>query len=195
MNARETLLLFGMSTLTLNRGLDAVENRLGIDLGRPESKPNDAEQNPSYYAQFPAVLRQQAAEMGSHYETLYCLENSIRDLVTVKMADAHGAEWWASNVPQAVKDTVENNQKREVEAGISMRSTDPIDYTNFGELSVIVEHNWPTFSDTFNNQKALRRVLSGLNMLRAPIAHCASLAPDEITRLELGIRDYYRLME
>jgi Swt1-like HEPN len=195
MNPKEQLLLFGMSTLTLNRGLDAVEDRLGIDLGRPESKPGEGEQYPSYYAQFPAVLRQQAAEMGSHYETLYCLENSIRDLVTVKMDDAHGTGWWNAHVPQPVKDTVENNRKREAEAGISMRSTDPIDYTNFGELLVIIEHNWQTFSDTFNNQKALRRVLSGLNMLRAPIAHCASLAADEVTRLELGIRDYYRLME
>jgi hypothetical protein len=32
-------------------------------------------------------------------------------------------------------------------------------------------------------------------MLLAPIAHCANLAPDEIRGLELGIRDYYRLME
>lgn len=195
MNTKEQLLLFAASTLTLNRSLDKVEDRYKIDLGRPERKPGDVEQDRAYYLQFPAVLRVQAAEMGSHYETLYCLENSIRDLVTGKMVDAHGEGWWDAHVPQPVKDTVELNRKREAEAGISMRSTDPIDYTNFGELLVIIEHNWQTFSDTFNNQKGLRRVLSGLNMLRAPIAHCAVLAPDEVVRLELGIRDYYRLME
>jgi hypothetical protein len=195
MKAREQLLLFAASTLTLNRSLDSLEDDLGIDLDRPERRSADAEQDPAYYLQFPSALREQAAAMGTHYETLYCLENSIRDLVEQKMLDVFGSHWWDLHVPDPVKETVTLNRKREAEAGISMRSADHIDYTNFGELLVIIEHNWQTFGDTYNNQKGLRRVLAGLNMLRAPIAHCAQLAPDEVLRLELGIRDYYRLME
>jgi hypothetical protein len=36
---------------------------------------------------------------------------------------------------------------------------------------------------------------SSLNMLRSPIAHSSRLARDEVTRLELAIKDWYRLME
>ena len=111
------------------------------------------------------------------------------------MLDAHGQNWWNGHVSPAVKENVEKNRAREREAGVTMRSTDAIDYTTFGELGQIILDNWEIFSDTFNDKKAVNRVLSGLNTLRGPIAHCCALAPDEIKRLDLAIRDYFRLME
>jgi len=42
---------------------------------------------------------------------------------------------------------------------------------------------------------ALTKVLTGLTLLRAPTAHCAPLAEDEIVRLQLSLRDWFRLME
>src|SRR6266480_8126459 len=69
------------------------------------------------------------------------------------------------------------------------RSKNPVDYTTFGELGDIVRKNWPTFDDTFNNQRAFNRIMSSLNVLRGPIAHCCPLADDEIDRLRLMIKD------
>ena len=37
--------------------------------------------------------------------------------------------------------------------------------------------------------------MANLNTLRGPIAHCSMLAEDEIVRLRLSVRDWYRLME
>lgn len=34
-----------------------------------------------------------------------------------------------------------------------------------------------------------------LNSLRGPIAHCSPLADDEVVRLRLAVRDWFRLME
>ena len=133
--------------------------------------------------------------MASHYELFFCLENSIRELVTATLAAAVGATWWDSTVPQAVKDNVDKNLKREREAGVTQRSADLIDYATFGELSQIIQANWGLFADTFNNQRALVKVLSGLNVLRGPIAHCTPLAQDEVLRLDLSLRDWFRLME
>lgn len=78
---------------------------------------------------------------------------------------------------------------------MTARSTDLIDYTTFGELSGIIQENWDAFSDTFNSKKALDRILSALNLLRDPIAHYSSLAEDEVDRLRLNLRDWFRLME
>jgi Swt1-like HEPN len=191
---RDELRAFAANVLILNKDLDRIESRFQIDLDRVESTDPATAEERGYYAQFPLALRAEAAAMGRHYETFFCLENSIRDLVSSKLSVV-GPDWWDKHVPQSVKDAVDLNRRREAEAGVSLRSAQAIDYTTFGELLVIMEANWDVFSDTFNNQKALRRVLSGLNMLRAPIAHCASLASDEVTRLELSIKDYYRLME
>ena len=77
---------------------------------------------------------------------------------------------------------------------MTLRSSEVIDYTTFGELGEIIQHNWDVFGDTFKNKSALRKVLNGLNLLRAPIAHCAPLAEDEVERLHLALRDWFRLM-
>lgn len=188
------LLVFSARILTSQKELDAVEVDLAIDLGRPEKLA--VEQDPTYYLQFAEVIRAEASQMSKHYETMYCLEQTIRGIVTTQMATAYPNEdWWKEHVPESVRNNAEFSRKREAEAGVSLRSAEPIDYITFGELSTIIVANWATFSDTFNNQKALEKVLAGLNMLRSPIAHCSMLAPDEITRLELAIKDFYRLME
>jgi len=67
--------------------------------------------------------------------------------------------------------------------------------TTFGELGDIVRANWQRFSDTFNIEKAFSKVMTNLNLLRAPIAHCSALAEDEVVRLRLTLADWFRLME
>jgi hypothetical protein len=42
--------------------------------------------------------------------------------------------------------------------------------------------------------KAVGRVMATLNTLRGPIAHCGLLAPDEIERLKLSVKDWSRLL-
>jgi hypothetical protein len=49
----------------------------------------------------------------------------------------------------------------------------------------------------FRDQRACSRwsVMSRLNTLRGPVAHCTPLAEDEVLRLRLSVRDWFRLME
>ncbi|WP_434713168.1 Swt1 family HEPN domain-containing protein [Rhizobium sp. YTUHZ045] len=85
--------------------------------------------------------------------------------------------------------------KKEMDAGVSRRSDDELDYTTFGELSVIITSNWGIFGSIFNSKKAVEKVFASLNALRNPIAHCCPLAEDEELRLRLTVRDWFRLME
>ena len=192
MSALDDLRRFFVSNAMLNVELDNVQKRFYVELGH---RPKEAMQEADFYAQLPEAIRNEADWMSRHYVQFYVLENSLREIVTEKMLDVHGKNWWDTYASQSVKDNVEKNRTREREAGVTTRSTDPIDYTTFGELGQIIQDNWDVFSDTFNDKKAVSRVLGGLNMLRGPIAHCCPLAPDEIKRLDLAIRDYFRLME
>ncbi len=71
-----------------------------------------------------------------------------------------------------------------------------IDYTTFGELTQIVTKNWEAFGDLFRRgQRAFSKIMTNLNQLRGPIAHCCPLAEDEVVRLELTVKDWFRLME
>jgi hypothetical protein len=193
MSALDNLQRFFVSNGMLSAELDSVEKKYDVELGHRPAE--ESAQESGFYVQLPEAIRHEAEWMSRHYVQFYVLENYIREVVTEKMLDAHGANWWGGHVSQPVKDNVEKNRSREREAGVTMRSIDPIDYTTFGELSQVIQDNWDVFSDTFNDRKAVNRVLSGLNMLRGPIAHCCALAPDEIKRLDLAIRDYFRLME
>jgi hypothetical protein len=184
--------LFAMSAQMVERELDATEKALGIDLGRA-SEPDD--KNEDYYPQFTEAIRKEAAAMAEHYEIFYALEKSARALVREKMSAEIGANWWDTNVPESVKQNAQKNIDRERDSGITMRSTDPLDYTTFGELGDIVRSNWQQFSDIFNSEKAFSKIMTSLNLLRAPIAHCSALAEDEVVRLRLTLADWFRLME
>jgi hypothetical protein len=112
------------------------------------------------------------------------------------MEDQLGAAWWNSGkVPAQIMSEVQKRIQREADAGVTRRSADPLDYTTFGELSGIITANWDIFGAIFSSQKAVEKVMSSLNSLRGSIAHCSPLAPDEVLRLRLTLRDWFRLME
>ncbi|MFO1488699.1 MAG: Swt1 family HEPN domain-containing protein [Verrucomicrobiota bacterium] len=192
MKTDESIKLFGMSAQMVERELDSIEATHKLDLQRGV-ETDDADED--YYPQFDEKVRREASAMAAHYEMFYCLEQSIRELVGSKLADQHGESWWATAVPQTVRENVRVNMQRERDSAVTQRSEREIDYTTFGELGDIVRQNWQTFSDTFNTEKAFTRVMNNLNVLRGPIAHCSPLAPDEVVRLRLTVRDWFRLME
>jgi len=189
----ERLQLMHVSRQLLMADLQDVEARFGLDPIAPAEE--QAVEEEAYYLQFAAETRRQAQEMAHYYRIFYCLENFIRDLVESQMEEAHGEAWWEDHVLESIRAAVKANKQREQDNGVSLRSAHPIDYTTFGELSEIIKSNWAIFGATFSTKRAVEKVLSALNLLRGPIAHCTILAEDEVTRLHITVRDFYRLME
>lgn len=195
MKPSERIKLFAMSAQMLERDLDSLEESRRLDLRRSPKGTDSSDRDEEYYPQFRGALRIEASEMAQHYEIFYCLERSIRELIRDTLSAEKGATWWDTAVPEKVRENVRNNISREEDAGFTRRSEEPIDYTTFGELGEIVRTNWVSFADTFNSEKAFSKVMSSLNLLRGPIAHCCALAEDEVQRLQLALKDWYRLME
>lgn len=187
--------LFGMTNELAEADLDRIEEQFALDLGRVHRRPLDKDN--AYYPQFEKSLRQEAAGMAEHYEVFYCLEKAIRKLIHESVAeDEKNVNWWNVNrVPEMIITEVAKRMKKEADAGVTVRSNEPIDYTNFGELGEIIKKNWSIFGAIFNSQKAMERVMANLNTLRGPIAHCSPLAEDEVIRLRLSVRDWFRLMD
>jgi hypothetical protein len=186
--------LFTISNQMTERTLDYVERDLKIDLGRREL--SDQEKDDEYYPQFQHVIRVEAKDMAIHYELFYCLEVSIRKIINEKLLSELGEDWWdKADIPEPTRKSVKDNIQREIDSAFTQRSDNELDYTTFGELGEIVRKNWDKFGDLFNSQKAFNRVMNNLNLLRGPIAHCSPLAEDEVVRLRLTVRDWFRLME
>lgn len=192
MNRVAAVKSFAMTNMLLEADLDHIEQKYQIDLGRNRTLSSKIED--AYYPQFDSMLRAEAKRMAQHYEIFYCLEKSIRQLI-VDIFEATGdSDWWEKLVPDAVKQNAQKSITREKEAAVTPRSSEPIDYTTFGELGEIIKSNWVLFGGVvFNDLKAMEKVMSALNSLRNPIAHCAPLADDEVLRLELALRDWFRI--
>lgn len=183
---------FGMSGHLITDDLREIEKKFSIELGHLPK--NGASQTESYYSQFEQEIRAQASEMARQYDLFYCLEQSIRKLIIATLFDKSQSTWWDKDVPEKIRCDVAQRIQREIDSGFSPRSDAEIDYTNFGELSVIITSNWDVFGAIFSSKRAVERIMNSLNLLRGPIAHCSPLADDEIDRLKLTVKDWFRAM-
>jgi hypothetical protein len=189
----DAIKLFGLNNLSIESDLQKIDESFGVNIGhRQENKGRDKD----YYPQFSQKLRDESEAMALQYSIFYCLENSIRELIRDRMIDEHGNDWWKKEniVPPGVAKNCQDNRNREVATGITPRSEDMLDYSNFGELGEIIRQNWECFGETFRDKSAVGRILHSLNTLRAPIAHCKMLAEDEVLRLHLALKDWFRQM-
>jgi hypothetical protein len=192
MNSSHHLRSFGMSGMMITDDLRGIEQQYNIELGHvpPSIKQSALE----YYPQFEKEVRQQAASMAQYYELFYCLEQSARKLITETMEEAEGADWWDTKVPQVIREYVNKLMQDELDMGMTPRSERAIDYTTFGHLFDIVMANWAHFDPIFTSRPAVQRIVKNLNMLRGPIAHCCPMSEDEIDRLVLTVKDWFRLI-
>lgn len=185
---------FGMTSQLIEHGLDEIEKLHSVDLKRGHKKTIEIDE--FYYPQIEQQIRAEAAKMAPYYEMFYSLEKSVKSLINDTLTTAEPLGWWSSaRVPQLIKQEAEKRQQKEIDSAVTPRSDAPIDFCTFGELGDIIKSNWDIFGSIFSSSKAVERVMANLNTLRAPIAHCSPLAEDEILRLQLTVRDWFRLME
>jgi hypothetical protein len=160
--ALDKIKAFGMTNQIVTEEIQRLGERLSHDFGHLPKSTESVES--VYYPQFTLAVRAEAAAMSSHYETFYCLEKTIRQLVSDTLETAEGEDWWDSNrIPPNIKTEVGNRIQKEIDSGVTRRSPDELDYTTFGELSVIIASNWDVFGGLLGSRKAVERVMGNLN--------------------------------
>lgn len=189
MSIHDDIKLFGMHNLLLETELMKLEGE-GIQI---EHKKTILKTEIVDVELFESDILQEARKMADFYALYYSLENSIRRLISERLSEKHGANWWKDKVPPGVQKNVEEKQKEERDTTMSIRSEDPLDYTNFGELIDIFNANWSDFSDTLRSPKAMQTILSQFNKIRNVVAHSCALNEDEITRFKLLVKDWFRI--
>jgi energy-converting hydrogenase A subunit M len=185
----DALKIFGMQNLMLEADLARLA-RDGIELGHSESLKKDVVVDTEL---FEGDIISKAKVMADFYVLYYSLENTIRRLISGRLQEKYGLDWWEDKVPNGVKNGVSEKQRKEKDTPMSIRADDPLCYTNFGELIDILNANWSDFSDTIRSQRAMQQVLTQFNLIRNVIAHSNDLSEDEISRLKLLIKDWFRI--
>jgi len=138
--ALDKIKAFGMTNQIVTEEIQRLGERLSHDFGHLPKSIESVES--VYYPQFTSAVRVEAAAMSSHYETFYCLEKTIRQLVSDTLEAAEGEDWWASTrISTNIKTEVASRMQKEIDSGVTRRSLDELDYTTFGELSVVIVSN------------------------------------------------------
>lgn len=127
------------------------------------------------------------------YLAFFCLENSARELVSDRLAEAFGADWWDSKASGPLQNKVQERQAKEGRNRWHVaRGAHPIFYTDFGDLKSLIQTHWEHFDDLFPDQNWVISRLDELEASRNVIAHGNLLDDREIGRIHLYLQDWVR---
>src|SRR3954467_5679788 len=110
-----TIRTFGMANMLTEVSLDRVEQAFAISLNRPSKKTDEIDSK--YYPQFEQRIREEAAQMARHYEIFYCLEKSIRSLISQRLLEEYKENWWEEKVPEFIRVNAKKLRDQEIAKG------------------------------------------------------------------------------
>lgn len=140
---------------------------------------------------FSPQVRFQALRMQHVYVAFFCLENAVRELISQRLIERHGPNWWDSKVPLKIKENVEKlKEKERANRYLSSRAVHNIGYTFFGNLGQIIIANWSDFNDLFPEQAWINSRFADLEACRNIIMHTNVLPEIEIARIDSIVRDW-----
>lgn len=134
-----------------------------------------------------------AKRMAVVYVAIAAFENTVREFVSKRLLESLGADWWISAVSDKIR--VKAETRREEESKVrwhTPRGDQPINYTEFGDLSSIVSQNWIHFEDHLQSQEWMRQIINTLERSRNVIMHSGELGVQDIERIGTSIRDWIR---
>lgn len=134
-----------------------------------------------------------ARKMSAVYMAIASFENGVRDLVSSRLLEQKGANWWDTSISADVKKRAETRQKQEEKIRWHQaRGLNPIYYTEMGDLVSIIHGNWPLFEDLLHDIDWVRHIFKALERSRNVIMHSGQLSMDDIERVGVLIRDWLR---
>jgi len=131
--------------------------------------------------------------MAPAYTAISAFENSVREFVSKRLLEHAGENWWLQCVSEKIRQKAEG--RRDEEAKIrwhTPRGDEPLNYTEFGDLTSIISQNWDQFETHLRNQDWVRQIISTLERSRNVIMHSGDLGNEDLERIGTVIRDWIK---
>ncbi|MGP0072512.1 MAG: Swt1 family HEPN domain-containing protein [Bryobacteraceae bacterium] len=134
-----------------------------------------------------------AVKMAPAYTAIAAFENSVREFVSKRLLEHAGETWWSECVSEKIRSKAESRRDEETKIRWhTPRGDDPINYTEFGDLTSIISQNWDQFEAHLRNQDWVRQIISTLERSRNVIMHSGDLASSDLERIGTVIRDWVK---
>lgn len=132
-------------------------------------------------------------KMAVVYTAISSFENSVRDFIEKKLLEEVGEDWWDKNVKAEIKTNAEARKNSEKSVRwMTPRGSSPIFYSEFGDLLSIMcgDKNWGYFEIHIQDKDWAKAIITTLEKSRNIIMHGGELAPTDIERVGMFIRDW-----
>lgn len=134
-----------------------------------------------------------AQQMAVIYVAITAFERSARVFVRKVLIDAFGDDWWTKGVSAKIQKFVEQRQKDEEKAKWhGNRGSDPLDYTEMGNLTDIIQQNWSLFEAHIPRVDWASAIFGSIERSRNVIMHSGHLSIEDAERVGMNIRDWTR---
>ena len=161
-------------------------------LRTPAMTPQER-QDQDLFAAVSGTVRGASIQMQRCYRLLFVFENLVREFIVDRFSEADGGQWFDRRATAAMKKRYEERkgaeEKNQWHTG---RNTHPIYYLDFGDLGLLIINHWDDFRDLLPNQAWLQSRIQEAERTRNVIAHTNTLAPEEVDRLEMYLRDWVK---
>ena len=135
-----------------------------------------------------------ARKMSAVYIAIASFENSVRSLISERMLEAIGENWWEE---ASISADIKTRAKRKIEDESQNRWHGPrgisqIYFTELKDLIHIITNNWDKFEDLLGDSDWVRHSIKSLERSRNVIMHSGELSLEDIQRIGGIIRDWLR---
>jgi hypothetical protein len=177
--------------LRANVEVDSLEADGTLEASRPdEASASSAIRN------FNPTARVHAERMGEVYKLLYCLENSVRELVESTLREKFGPEdWWSLGIPEKIRKSAEGRKRDDLKARWhGPRGESPLSYVDFPQYADVISEQWTLFEDLLGDRDWVISYFNEMNRTRRALAHTGQLSATDVARMELRVDDWLRVV-
>lgn len=171
----------------------AVRDMQAVGLLHRPDTTGDQRKEGDLFAPIQETIRGNSLQMQYAYRVLFVLENTVRELITSRLLELDGANWFdqraAAPMKTKAKERKESEAKNQWHTG---RNRDPIYYLDFGDLARLICNHWSVFEDLLPSQAWVQSRLDEAERSRNVIAHTNVLSSEEVSRLEMYLRDWIK---
>ena len=145
--------------------------------------------------EFSLSARTKAGRMGRIYELLYCLENSMRELIERTLREAEDLAEWTDGIPEdTLKRATKRREEDEAARWHGPRGGSILSYLDFPDLGSIILDRWDDFEDLLGDRRWVDRYFAEMNPTRRALAHTGDLVDFDVQRMEIKVREWLRVV-
>lgn len=159
---------------------------------QPSRKPDDLSDD-TMLATVSRDIRAGSHAMQRNYRLIFVFENVLRELISSRLNEVEGADWFSKcaskNLKRKVQSRQENERRNAWHPGID---GEDICYLDLTDLNQLIADTWHHFEDFFPTPSWIETRITEVARSRNVVAHKNLLTAEESARIEMYLKDLLR---